>query len=121
MILIVAFVLGTGISFISILQRSVSLMHRLVEKISTFKIVRKERAERARKLVKQKQAKEAREEVGEITPPMVVEKPSAPTKKEAIVEQTAFEFLEAKKAFQFPPLSLLEAEVEKRQKIDRTA
>jgi S-DNA-T family DNA segregation ATPase FtsK/SpoIIIE len=119
MILIVAFVLGTGISFIAILRRSVSLMHRLVEKISTLKIVRKERVERARKLVKQKQAKEAKEEVGEIVPPMVIEKPSAPAKKEAIVEQTAFEFLEAKKAFQFPPLSLLEAEVEKRHKIDR--
>jgi S-DNA-T family DNA segregation ATPase FtsK/SpoIIIE len=119
MILIVAFVLGTGISFISILRQSVSLMRRLVEKISTLKILRKERAERARKLVKQKQAREAKEEVGEIAAPMVVEKPSAPMKKDAIVEQTAFGFLEAKKAFQFPPLSLLEAEMEKRQKVDR--
>jgi S-DNA-T family DNA segregation ATPase FtsK/SpoIIIE len=115
LILIVAFVLGTGISFISIVQRLATLMSRLVEKISTLKILRKERAERARKLVKQKKKEEAKE----VATPMVVEKPHAPVKKEEIVEQEAFEFMESKKAFQLPPLSLLEAEVEKRQKIDR--
>ena len=40
-------------------------------------------------------------------------------KKRRIVEQEAFEFLEPSKAFQLPPISLLEAEIEKRQKIDR--
>ena len=116
MILILAFVLGTGISFISIVQHLADLMSQVVEKVSTLKMVRKERAERAKKLVKRKQAKE---EVKETLPPRVVEKPSPPVKQEEILEQTAFEFTEPKKAFQLPPLSLLEAEVEKRQRIDR--
>jgi S-DNA-T family DNA segregation ATPase FtsK/SpoIIIE len=115
LVLIVAFVLGTGISFISIVHRLATLMSRLVEKISTLKILRRERAERAKKLVKQKKKEEAKEVVA----PMVVEKPRASVKKEEIVDQEAFEFMETKKAFQLPPLSLLEAEVEKRQKIDR--
>lgn len=115
LILIVAFVLGTGISFISIVHRLATLVSQLVEKISTFTILRKERAERAKKLVKQKKKEEAKE----VVTPMVVEKPHAPVKKEQIVEQEAFGFMESKKAFQLPPLSLLEAEVEKRQKIDR--
>jgi S-DNA-T family DNA segregation ATPase FtsK/SpoIIIE len=115
LVLIVAFVLGTGISFISIVHRLATLMSRLVEKISTLKILRRERAERAKKLVKQKKKEEAKEVVA----PMVVEKPRASVKKEEIVDQEAFEFMETKKAFQLPPLSLLEAEVEKRQKVDR--
>jgi S-DNA-T family DNA segregation ATPase FtsK/SpoIIIE len=115
LVLIVAFVLGTGISFISIVHHLATFMSQLVEKISTFKILRKERAERAKKLVKQKKKEEAKE----VVTPMVVEKPRAPVKKEEVVEQEAFEFMESKKAFQLPPLSLLEAELEKRQKIDR--
>jgi len=115
-VLILAFVLGTGISFISILRRLVSLVSRLVEKVSTLKMVREERAERAKKLVKRKQAKE---EMKGTEPPMVVEKASPPAKKDEIVEQKAFDFLETQKTFQLPPLSLLEAETEKRQKIDR--
>jgi len=115
LVLIVAFVLGTGISFISIVHRLATLMSRLVEKISTLTILRKERAERAKKLVKQKKKEEAKE----VVMPTVVEKPRAPVRKEEIIEQEAFEFMESKKAFQLPPLSLLEAEVEKRQKIDR--
>jgi S-DNA-T family DNA segregation ATPase FtsK/SpoIIIE len=115
LILIVAFVLGTGISFISIVHRLATLMSQLVEKISTLKILRKERAERAKKLVKQKKKEEAKE----VVPPMVIEKPRAPVQKEEIVEQEAFGFMDTKKAFQLPPLSLLEAEMEKRQKIDR--
>jgi S-DNA-T family DNA segregation ATPase FtsK/SpoIIIE len=114
LILIVAFVLATGVSFISVIHRLGSLISRWVEKISALKILRRERAERAKKLVKQKK----KEETKEVAMPMVVEKP-APVKKEEIVEQVAFEFMEPKKAFQLPPLSLLEAEVEKRQKIDR--
>jgi S-DNA-T family DNA segregation ATPase FtsK/SpoIIIE len=115
-ILILSFILGTGLSFISIIQHLVSLVKRLVEKIGTIKMVKKERTERARKLLKHKQEKE---ETKEITPPMVVEKTSPPTKTEEIIEQAAFGFLESKKTFQLPPTSLLEADVEKRQKIDR--
>jgi S-DNA-T family DNA segregation ATPase FtsK/SpoIIIE len=115
LILIVAFVLGTGISFISIVHRLATLISQLVEKISTLKILRRERAERAKKLVKQKKKEEAKE----VVPPMVIEKPRAPVQKEEIVEQEAFGFMDTKKAFQLPPLSLLEAEMEKRQKIDR--
>ena len=114
--LILSFVLGTGISFIAILQHGGSALSRLVEKVGMLKMVRRERAERAKKLVKRKQEKG---EAKEITPPMVVEKPSPPQKREMITEQEAFEFLEPRSAFQLPPISLLEAEVEKRQKIDR--
>jgi S-DNA-T family DNA segregation ATPase FtsK/SpoIIIE len=79
-------------------------------------MVRRERAKRGKELVKRKLKKG---EPKEVTPPLVVEKPSLPTKHEEIVEQEAFEFIEAKSAFQLPPISLLEAEMEKRQKIDR--
>jgi S-DNA-T family DNA segregation ATPase FtsK/SpoIIIE len=116
LILILAFVLATGISFISVLRYLITLTNQLVEKIGTLKMLRKERAERAKKLVKQKEAK--REEK-ETAPAIVVEKPPAPVMQKEVLEQTAFEFAERKKAFQLPPLSLLEAEVEKRQKIDR--
>lgn len=115
LILIIAFVLGTGISFISMVHRLGGMINQLIEKISTFNILRRERAERAKKLVKQKKKEEAKE----IAVPTVVEKPIPLVKKEEILEQTAFEFQEKKKAFQLPPLSLLEAEMEKRQKIDR--
>jgi len=115
-ILILSFILGTGLSFISVVRHLVSLMKRVGEKIGTLKMVRRERAERAKKLVKRKQE---REEAKEITPPVVVEKAAPPTKREEIVEQVPFEFLEPKKLFQLPPISLLEADVEKRQKIDR--
>ena len=116
MILILSFVLGTGISFISLLQRSGSALSQLVEKIGTLKMVRKERAKRAKKLAKQKQEKE---EAKEVPPPMVVEKPSLPPKSKEMMEQESFEFLEPKKLFQLPPISLLEADVEKRHKVDR--
>jgi S-DNA-T family DNA segregation ATPase FtsK/SpoIIIE len=116
LILIVAFVLGTGISFISIVHRLGNLISRLVEKISTLTILRKERAERAKKLVKRKQAKD---EAKDVATPMVVERPASAVKKEEIKEQTTFEFMEHKKTFHLPPPSLLEAELEKRQKIDR--
>jgi S-DNA-T family DNA segregation ATPase FtsK/SpoIIIE len=79
-------------------------------------MVRKEREERAKKLAKRKQEKG---EMKEIVPPMVVEKVAPSKKREEIIEQEAFEFLEPKSAFQLPPISLLEADVEKRQKIDR--
>jgi DNA segregation ATPase FtsK/SpoIIIE, S-DNA-T family len=115
LILILSFVLGTGISFISLVKHLGAGFKKLVEKISTFKMVRKEGAEREKKLVKQKQEKR---ETKETLPAVVVEKPSPSPKKEEI-KQEAFEFLEASKGFQLPSISLLEAEVEKRQKIDR--
>jgi len=113
--LVLSFVLGTGISFIAVLQRGGSGLRRFAEKVGTLKTMRRERAERAKKWVKRKEAKGE----AEIMPPMVVEKPSPPPKRGAIVEQEAFEFLETKSDFQLPPISLLEAEAEKRQKIDR--
>jgi S-DNA-T family DNA segregation ATPase FtsK/SpoIIIE len=122
-ILILSFILGTGLSFISVVRNFINLVRRLVEKMDMLKIVRRERAERAKKLVKRRQEKE---EGQEITPPIVVEKAPSPPKgveqtrpREGIIEQAAFEFVEPKRSFQLPPLSLLEADVEKRQKIDR--
>ncbi|MGD0915902.1 MAG: DNA translocase FtsK 4TM domain-containing protein [Thermodesulfobacteriota bacterium] len=114
--LILSFILGTGISFIAVLQHGGNALSRLVQRVGTLKMVRRERAERAKGWVKRKQEKG---EAKEIVPPMVVEKPSPPTKRQEIIEQEAFEFLESKSAFQLPPISLLEAEMEKRQKIDR--
>jgi DNA segregation ATPase FtsK/SpoIIIE, S-DNA-T family len=115
-ILILSFVLGTGVSFISLVKYLGKGVQKLIEKIGTLKMVRKESTEREKKLVKRKQE---RKEAKEVTPTVVVEKPSPPPKKEEVVKQEAFEFLEASKAFQLPPTSLLEAETEKRQKIDR--
>ncbi len=116
MIFILAFVLGTGISFISVVRRLGSGVSQLVERVGTVKMVRKERAERAKKWVKQKREKgEAKETI----PPVVIEKTPPPKKRDEILEQEAFEFLEGKQAFQLPPISLLEADTEKRQKIDR--
>jgi len=116
-LLILSFVLGTGISFFSVLHRFGEAVNHLVEKIGTLKMVRKEQVKRARKVEQQKQ--EAREEEAGIPPMVVVEKPSPSKEKHQIVEQQAFDFLESKKTFQLPPITLLEAEVEKRQKIDR--
>jgi S-DNA-T family DNA segregation ATPase FtsK/SpoIIIE len=114
--LILSFVLGTGLSFISIVRRVAHLVEGLVQKISTFKMVRKEQAKRAKEVAKQKQALKA---VKEVSTPVVAEKPAPSVKPEPIVEQEAFEFLKPKGTYQLPPISLLEAEVEKRQKIDR--
>jgi S-DNA-T family DNA segregation ATPase FtsK/SpoIIIE len=115
-ILILSFVLGTGISFISLVKVLGDVVEKLIGKIVTFKMVRKERVEREKKLIKQKQEKK---ETKEILPPVVVEKHSLPSPKEEEMKQEAFEFLQSSKIFQLPPISLLEAEVEKRQKIDR--
>jgi S-DNA-T family DNA segregation ATPase FtsK/SpoIIIE len=115
-ILILSFVLGTGISFISVIKYLGGTLNRLFEKIGTFKMVRRERAEREKKLVKKKREEK---EGKEVLPTVVVEKPSPPPKKQEMAKQEAFEFLEASKAFQLPSISLLEAETEKRQKIDR--
>jgi len=126
-ILILGFVLGTGISFIALLRRLGSGVAKLIEKISTMKMVRKEQTERAKKLVKRKQEKgEGKAEENGVggehwePPPVVVAERPAPSRKKAeIAEQETFGFAEPKKEFQLPPISLLDAETEKRQKIDR--
>ena len=115
-ILILSFVLGTGISFIALVNHFGAAVQKLIEKIVTFKMVRRESAEREKKLVKRKQEKK---DTRETLPAVVVEKPSPPPRKEEVAKQEAFEFLDSSKAFQLPSISLLEAEVEKRQKIDR--
>lgn len=118
-VLFLSLILGTGMSVVSIAQRIGSKTGQLVEKLGTLKMVKQGRAERARKLVKRKQEKDERGEAKEDVPPMVIEKtPPVPKQQEMVVQET-FDFLEPKKAFQLPPTSLLEAEVEKRQKIDR--
>ena len=116
LILILSFILGTGVSFISVIKYLGAVLNKLIEKIGTLMLVRKEGAEREKKLAKKKQDKK---EGKEVPPTVVLEKPSPPPKKEEVAKQEAFEFLEASKAFQLPPISLLEAETEKRQKIDR--
>ncbi|OGP76213.1 MAG: hypothetical protein A2V86_03355 [Deltaproteobacteria bacterium RBG_16_49_23] len=127
-LLILGFVLGTGISFIAVLRRLGSGMARLVEKLSTMKMVRREQTERAKKLGKRKQEKaevkgevngEARGEPREAPPVVVVDRATPSKKRDEIVEQGAFEFAESGKEFQLPPISLLDVETEKRQKIDR--
>jgi S-DNA-T family DNA segregation ATPase FtsK/SpoIIIE len=123
-ILILGFVLGTGMSFIALIRNLGGLVARLVEKVSTMKMVKREQSERAKKLVKRKLEKgeikgETTENWREAPPVVVVEKTAPARKKEEIVEQEIFEFAEHRKEFQLPPISLLDAETEKRQKIDR--
>lgn len=123
-ILILGFVLGTGISFIALLRNLGGLVARLIDRVSTMKMVRREQSERAKKLVRRKLEKggsrgDTAEYPREAPPVVVVEKPASQRKKEEIVEQEMFEFAEQKKEFQLPPISLLEAETEKRQKVDR--
>jgi len=117
-VLILSFVSGTGISFITVVRRSGSAVRGLIEKIVTLKMVRKEQARRAKEVAKQKQERYLKD-VDEPPAPVVAEKPVPPVKQAPIVEQEAFEFLKPKGSFQLPPTSLLEAEVDKRQKIDR--
>lgn len=119
-ILILGFVLGTGLSFIGMLRHLGRGIVRLAEKIGTITMVRREQTERAKKLVRRKQEKvETGEETKEAPPVVVVDRSPSPKKKAEIVEQEAFEFGGVGKEFQLPPISLLEAETEKRQKIDR--
>lgn len=115
-ILILSFVLGTGVSFISLVQRMGAAVQKIIEKIATLITVRREGAERERRLVRQKQEKKQSQET---VPAVVVEKTVPVPKKDEEMKQEAFAFLESSKTFQLPPISLLEAEIEKRQKIDR--
>ena len=96
MVLVLSFVLGTGISFISLVRHLGAAVQKLIEKISTLKMVRKERAEREKKLLKQKQEKS---EAKETLPAVVVERPSPPPKKEEAPKQEAFEILRVLKNF----------------------
>jgi S-DNA-T family DNA segregation ATPase FtsK/SpoIIIE len=119
LVLIIAFILGTGVSFISIIQGLGDRVTRFVEEIGTLRMVRKEQARRAKKLIKPEKG-DGTEEAKEIVPPVVVtEKVLPPSRQKEAMKQEAFEFMEASKVFQVPPIGLLEAEVEKRQKIDR--
>ncbi len=115
-VLILSLMLGTGISIISLMRSLGGGIRRWVARVSTVKMVRRERTERAKKLVKRRQEKE---ETKETAPPMVIETSSPSSKQEEIAVQEVFDFAEPPKAFQLPPISLLEAEVEKRQRVDR--
>jgi DNA segregation ATPase FtsK/SpoIIIE, S-DNA-T family len=119
LILIIAFVLGTGVSFITLIRRLGDGVKRFAEKIGTVRMVRKEQARRARKLIKPEKGG-GTGEAKETVPPVVVhEKTSSLSRQKESMKQEAFEFMETSKVFQLPPISLLEADLEKRQKIDR--
>lgn len=115
-IIILSFVLGTGISFIALVRTSGRGARALVERLSTLQIIRRERAKRAKAVAKQKQELK---EVKDVSTPVVSEKALPAVKQEPVFEQETFEFLKPKGTYQLPPISLLEAEVEKKQKIDR--
>ena len=119
LILIIAFVLGTGVSFISLIRRLGDAVKRLAEKIGTVRMVRKEQARRAKKLIKPEKGEGAGEAKETVAPVVVVEKASSPSSRKEAMKQEAFEFMETSKVFQLPPTSLLEADLEKRQRIDR--
>ena len=97
--LILSFVLGTGLSFISLVRRVGTSGGGACRKDQTFKMVRKEQAKRAKEVAKQKQALKA---VKEVSTPVVAEKPAPSVKPEPIVEQEAFEFLKPKGTFSCP-------------------
>jgi DNA segregation ATPase FtsK/SpoIIIE, S-DNA-T family len=115
-VFILAFVLGTGISFIALVRRLAGEARNLAERIGTLKTMRKERTQRAKKLDKRKQEREKR---GEDALPAVIDGTSSSPPEKEIVEQKSFPFADPRKAFQLPPISLLEGDTEKRQKIDR--
>jgi len=115
--LILSFILGTGLSFFSLIKYFGNRVEQLIEKIQTIKMIRKERLRRAKKLLKEKEG--LKEKIKESSPPLVLEKPSPQIKKEAVPQQETFKFLESKQTFQLPSISLLEADLERRSKIDR--
>ncbi|MCX8118862.1 MAG: DNA translocase FtsK 4TM domain-containing protein [Desulfobacterota bacterium] len=126
---VLGFVLGTGVSFFGLVRGITGGLGRLADRIGTIKRMRKERSERAQKLVQRRQARKGRgqeEPPGETetekeTPPpvVVVDRSPAHRKRTEVAEQTTFNFGEERREFQLPPISLLDAETEKRQKIDR--
>ncbi len=120
-LLILGFILGTGISFIGVIQRIAQGIQKSIERLYTIKIIRRERSERAKKLGRHKKEKEKgeREEVPQVVTPTLVEKPKITKPLEELPKQETFEFVKPRKVFELPPLSLLDAEVEKRAKIDR--
>ena len=118
LILMIAFVLGTGISFLSLFRRLGNAASRITEKIGTMRMVRKEQAKRAKKLIKSEKDEEAKESK-EIIPPVVVVEKTSPSRPKEAMKQETFEFMEDSKVFHLPPITLLEADGEKRRGIDR--
>lgn len=120
-VLILGFILGTGISFIGVIHRMTRSLQRLIERGYTIKTIRRERSERIKKLGKHKKEKEIveRQEEPQVVTPPLLEKPKSTKPQEEPPKQEVFEFVKPRRVFELPPLSLLDAEVEKRPKIDR--
>ncbi|MGQ9508511.1 MAG: DNA translocase FtsK [Thermodesulfobacteriota bacterium] len=121
--IVLAFILGTGISLFTVGHHLSHGIQTLMERIKTLQTIRRERSERAKKLGKRKRERvcEGGEEKEEpqILTPVVIEKPKVSTRVEGPPKQEVFEFVKSKKEFELPPLSLLEAEGEKKIKVDR--
>ncbi len=115
--LIISFILGTGISFLFLIKYSSYKVSQLIDKIQTFKIIRKERSKRIKKLLKEKEI--IKERIKESSPTVVLEKQPVQIKREEVPQQESFKFLEPKQTFQLPSISLLEADLERRPKIDK--
>lgn len=120
LILILSFVVGTGLSFIGMVRRTVELSGRAIEKAKTFSMVRRERAKRSRQVAKRREEPEFKEpSIPAVVDRRVPEKSVLLGKQEPAAVQESFEFLRPKATFQLPSISLLDAEVENRPKIDR--
>lgn len=115
--LILSFILGTGISFLSILKYFSYKFSQFIEKIKTIQIIRRERSKRIKKLLKEKEI--IKERIKESSPKVVIEKQPSKISREEVPQQESFKFLEPKHAFQLPSISLLEADLEKKSKIDK--
>jgi len=118
-ILVLSMVVATGFSFVAFVQHLAGTFQDWVDKIVTLTTVRKERAKRAKKLARPRQAAEEPKAGDVVSAPVVVESSPVLARQEERLKQEAFEFAEAKKAFQLPSITLLEAEVENRHKVDR--
>ncbi len=126
---VLGFVLGTGVSFIGVVRHLGRGLARVADQIRTIKMVKRGQNERAQKRLKRKQEKKERPREGgqdeselrtEEPPPVVVVDRTLPSKRRAeIAEQTCFDFGEDRREFQLPPISLLEVETERKQRIDR--
>lgn len=115
--LILSFIYGTGISFLSLIKYFSYKLTQFIDRIKTIQIIRKERSKRIKKLLKEKEM--IRERIKESSPTVVLERTSAEIKKEEPPKQESFKFLEPKQAFQLPSITLLEADLERKPKIDK--